>query len=46
MYDNSENAEIEAIDPMPLPPVVDHGFRSTGRQTLKLIIIWGSPIVK
>lgn len=43
MWMNGEEVPVRAGDAVMAPPGVDHGFRNTGDETLKLLIIWGEP---
>ena len=44
MWVGDEDVPVRAGDAMLVPPGVDHGFRNTGDDPLKLIIIWGVPL--
>ena len=38
-----KDVPIKAGDSIMVPPGVDHGFRNTGNDLLKLVLIWGKP---
>ena len=38
-----KDVPIKAGDSIMIPPGVDHGFRNTGNNLLKLVLIWGKP---
>ena len=43
MWMDGEDVPVGPGDAVLAPPGVDHGFRSTGDEPLKLMIIWGAP---
>ena len=43
MWMNGQELPVRAGDAVMAPPGVDHGFRNTGDETLKLLLIWGAP---
>ena len=43
MWMDGEELSVGPGDAVMAPPGVDHGFRSTGEEPLKLIIAWGDP---
>ena len=43
MWMGSEEVAVGPGDSVMAPPGVDHGFRNTGDDTLKLVIAWGIP---
>ncbi len=43
MWVDGEDVQVRAGDAMLVPPGVDHGFRNTGNEPLKITIIWGAP---
>ena len=38
-----EVVPVKSGDAIMVPPGVDHGFRNTGKDMLKLVIVWGKP---
>ena len=43
MWMNGQELPVRPGDAVMVPPGVDHGFRNTGDETLKLLLIWGAP---
>ena len=43
MWTDGEDVPVKAGDAVLAPEGSDHGFRSTGREPLKLVILWGKP---
>jgi len=43
MWCDGKDVPVAAGDAIMVPPGVDHGFRNTGTEILKLVIIWGKP---
>ena len=43
MWADGEEFPVTAGDAVMVPPGSDHGFRNTGSEQLKLLIIWGKP---
>ena len=43
MWMDDEERPVGPGDAVLAPPGVDHGFRSTGDEPLKLLILWGAP---
>jgi mannose-6-phosphate isomerase-like protein (cupin superfamily) len=43
MWADGEDFAVTAGDAVMVPPGSDHGFRNTGSEPLKLVIIWGKP---
>ena len=43
MWMDGEEIPVTAGDAVMAPPGIDHGFRCTGDETLKLVIAWGVP---
>ena len=43
MWMGAEEVPVGPGDAIMAPPGVDHGFRSTGDDSLKLVIVWGVP---
>jgi len=46
MWCDGKDVDVKAGDAIMVPPGVDHGFRNTGNEILKLVIIWGKPKVE
>lgn len=45
MWIDGEDVPVMAGDAVMVPPGVDHGFRNTGTEPLRLILLWGEPLV-
>ena len=43
MWVDGEDVPIAAGDAVLVPPGADHGFRNSGQEPLKLVIVWGTP---
>ena len=43
MWIDGEDVPVTAGDAVMVPPGVDHGFRNTGTEPLRLILLWGEP---
>ncbi len=43
MWMGDEEVQVGPGDAVMAPPGVDHGFRTVGDETLKLVIAWGVP---
>ena len=43
MWCDGKDVDVQAGDAIMVPPGVNHGFRNTGTDLLKLVIIWGKP---
>ena len=43
MWMGDDEVTVKPGDAIMAPPGVDHGFRSTGDDPLKLVIVWGVP---
>lgn len=43
MWVDGQDVPVAAGDAVLVPPGADHGFRNTGQEPLKLMIIWGRP---
>ena len=43
MWIDGQDVPIAAGDVVLVPPGADHGFRNTGNNPLKLVLIWGKP---
>lgn len=43
MWVDGEEEPVQAGDAVLVPPGVDHGFRNTGTEPLRLVLIWGEP---
>lgn len=44
MWMGDEELHVGPGDAVMAPPGVDHGFRTVGDETLKLVIAWGKPL--
>lgn len=44
MWMGDEELPVGPGDAVMAPPGVDHGFRCSGDETLKLVIAWGKPL--
>ena len=43
MWMDGREQPVQPGDAVMAPPGTDHGFRNTGDETLKLLLIWGAP---
>ena len=43
MWMDGEELPVGPGDAVMVPPGVDHGFRNTGGETLKVLLMWGEP---
>ena len=43
MWMDGREQPVRPGDAVMAPPGTDHGFRNTGDETLKLLLIWGAP---
>lgn len=43
MWMDGEDVPVTAGDAVMVPPGVDHGFRNTGTEPLRLVLLWGPP---
>ena len=43
MWMDGREQAVQPGDAVMAPPGTDHGFRNTGDETLKLLLIWGAP---
>lgn len=43
MWINGEDVPVAAGDAVMVPPGVEHGFRNTGTEPLRLVLLWGPP---
>lgn len=43
MWIGGEDVPVQAGDAVLVPPGIDHGFRNTGTEPLRLVLLWGTP---
>ena len=44
MWVEDEEVPVSAGDAVLVPDGIDHGFRNTGSEPLRLVLIWGKPV--